>query len=113
MATEALTAQYVNRSGTLTVINAVTSADGFTFPNDGHTLMWVINDAGALNLVFTIHPTLDGQTVTRTVTVTASQAWIIGPFPPELYSDPLTGLVTCTPDADLTGVTEGIAIVSF
>ena len=112
MATEALTVQVVNRSGTQTVINAVTSADGFTFPNDGHTLLWVINDAGALALVFTIRPTLDGQTVTRTVTVTASQAWVIGPFPTEVYND-ANGLVLCTPDADLTGTTEGVAVVSF
>jgi len=112
MTTEALTVQVASRSGAQATINAVTSADGFTFPNNGHTLLYVLNDAGALACVFTIRPTLDGQSVTRTVSVTASQGWWIGPFPVELYND-ANGLVLCTPDADLTGTTEGVAVVSF
>ena len=112
MTTEALTAQQATRSGAVVVINAVTSANGFTFPNDGHTLLYVLNDAGALACVFAIRPTLDGQAVTRTVNVTASEGWWIGPFPVELYND-ANGLVLCTPDADLTGATEGVAVVSF
>ena len=112
MATEALAVQQASRSGAVVVINAVTSANGFTFPNDGHTLLYALNDAADLACVFTIRPTLDGQTVTRTVTVTASEGWWIGPFPVDLYNDS-GGLVLCTPDADLTGTTEGFAVVSF
>jgi len=112
MTTEALTVQQASRSGGVVVINAVTSANGFTFPNDGHTLLYVLNDAGALSLVFTIRPTIDGQTVTRTVAVTASEGWWLGPWPVELYND-ANGLVLCTPNADLTGTTEGVAVVSF
>ena len=109
MATEALTRQAATRSGAVANLQSVTSADGFTFPNDGHTLLYVENDAEDLALVFTIQKTLDGQSATRTVTVTASQNWVIGPFPTELYNDG-DDLVTCTPDADLA---SGVAVVSF
>jgi len=108
MATEALTRQSASRSGAQESLQSVTSADGFTFPNDGHTVLHVENDAGALALVFTIQKTLDGQSATRTVTVTASQKWVIGPFPVELYNDD-DDLVTCTPDADLE---SGVAVIS-
>jgi hypothetical protein len=68
----------------------------------------VTNDAGALALVLTIQKALDGQSVTRTATITASQQWVVGPFPVELYNDG-DDLVTCTPDADLA---SGVAVVS-
>jgi hypothetical protein len=87
---------------------SVTSADGFTFPNDGHTVLIVDNDAGDLQLTFTIQKTLDGQSATRVETITASQQWVIGPFPVEIYNDE-DDLVTCTPDADLA---TGVAVVS-
>ena len=86
----------------------MTTAGGFTFPNDGKTFLYVVNDAGALDLVFTIQKTLDGQSATRTSTVTASENWILGPWPVELYNDS-DGLVTCTPDADLAA---GVAVFS-
>ena len=107
MATEALTRQAVTRVGAEMSLQSVTSADGFTFPNDGNTRLRVDNDAGALALVFAIQKTLDGQSVTRTVTVTASESWVIGPFPMELYNN-ADDLVVCTPDADLA---NGVAVV--
>lgn len=109
MATEALTRQSADRSGEQADLQSVTSADGFTFPNDGHTLLYVENDVGALVLVYTIQKTLDGQAVTRTVTVTASENWFLGPFPTELYND-ADGLMTVTPDADLA---SGVAVISI
>lgn len=109
MATEALTRTTATRTGLELALQAVTSADGFTFPNDGHTFLYVVNDAGALAMVFTIQKTLDGQSATRTSTVTASENWILGPWPTELYNDS-DGLVTCTPDADLAA---GVACFSW
>jgi len=109
MATEALTAQSASRSGAQVSLQSITAAGGFTFPNDGHTLLYVENDAGDLALVFTIQKKLDGQSATRTVTVTASESWAIGPFPTELYNDS-DGLVTCTPDADLASATAVISV---
>ena len=108
MATEALTRQDPGRSGEEISLQSVTSADGFTFPNDGHTMLIVENDAEDLDLVFTIQKTLDGQSATKTITVTASENWFMPTFPTELYND-ADDLVTCTPDADLA---SGVAVVS-
>ena len=112
MATEALSAQTATRSGEEMTVNAVTAADGFTFPNDGHTLIICVNDANDCELVFTIQKTLDGETATKTIDVDDGETWVLGPFPVELYND-ADGLVTCTPEQDLTGTTEGIAVISF
>jgi len=109
MATEALTAQTADRSGAQASLQSITSSGGFTFPNDGCTILYVENDAEDLALVFTIQKTLDGQSATRTATIDASENWVVGPFPVELYND-ADGLVTCTPDADLT---DGTAVVSI
>jgi len=112
MATEALTAQIATRGELQMTVNAVTNADGFTFPNDGHTILIVVNDANDCEMVFTITKTLDGETATKTVDVDDGETWIIGPFPVELYNDG-DGLVTCTPEQDFTGTTEGVAVISF
>lgn len=112
MATEALARQTADRDGEEMTVNAVTTADGFTFPNDGHTLLVVVNDAADCEMVFTIQETLDGETATKTIDVTASETWIMGPFPVELYND-ADDLVTCTPEQDFAGTTDGVAVISF
>lgn len=110
MATEALTAQTATRVGAEANLQSITAAGGFTFPNNGRTLLYVENDAGALALSFTIQQTVDGKAVAaRVATVTASENWFIGPFPTNIYNDS-DGLVTCTPDADLASAT---AVVQF
>jgi len=110
MATEALTAQTASRSGAVLGAQSITAAGGFTFPNDGRTVLVVSNDAEDLALAFTIQKTVDGQTPeAKTVTVTASEQWVIGPFPVDIYNDS-DGLVTCTPDADLATAT---AVISY
>jgi hypothetical protein len=110
MATEALTAQTASRSGAELNMQSVTSADGFTFPNDGRTVLIVTNDAGALELSFTIQKTVDGQTpAAKTATIDASETWVVGPFPVNVYND-ADDLVTVTPDADLA---TGVAVVSY
>lgn len=99
MATEALTRQEIKRSGVEPNFQSVTASDGFTFPNDGHTVLVIDHShEGAVNFVFTIQQTLDGQSVTRTVSVGASVT-VLGPFPVELYNDS-DDLVTCTPAQD-------------
>ena len=110
MATEALTAQTASRTGAQAALQSITTADGFTFPNNGRTLLYVENDAGALALVFDIVTSVDGQTgLTRTATITASESWFVGPFPVDQYND-ADGLVTCTPDGDVASST---AVVQF
>ena len=58
MATEALTRQAAGRAGAQVAEQSVTAAGGFTFPNDGHTVLVVENDAGDLVLTFTIQKTI-------------------------------------------------------
>lgn len=109
MATEALTAQQATRDGAQVSLQSVTAAGGFTFPNNGKTILYVENDAGDLTLTFTIQQTLDGQSATRAEVITASQNWFIGPFPTALYNDS-DGLVTVTPSADLA---SGVAVLQI
>jgi len=109
MTKEALTVQYADRVGAEVALQSITIADGFTFPNDGHTLFYVENDAGAMTITFTIQKTLDGQSATRAVEVAASENWVIGPFPMELYND-ANDLVNCVTDQDLATC---VALLSY
>ena len=113
MALETLTAQTASRTGAEVALQAVTTAGGFEFPNTGRTLLFVLNDAGAAALTFAIVTTVDGEAVaTKDVTVTASQLWVIGPFPTDWYNDS-SGNVTSTTDDDLTPATGGVAVIKF
>lgn len=110
MALETLTAQTASRTGAQIALQAVTTAGGFEFPNTGRTLLVVNNDAGALVLNFTIVTTVDSEAVsTKDVTVTASEEWVIGPFPVEHYNA-ADGNVDVAVDADLA---SGVAVIKF
>ena len=106
MALESLTVQAANRTGAEVALQAVTTVGGFQFPNDGKTILYVVNDAGALVLNFTVQPVVDGEAVdTKDVSVTASETWIIGPFPTQWYNN-ASGTCVVAVDADLAaGVT--------
>lgn len=110
MVQETLTAQTSSRTGAQVDLQAVTTADGFKFPNTGRTLLAVNNDAGALALTFAIQTTVDSEAVgTKDVSVDASEEWVIGPFPVEHYNDS-GGNVVATVDADLA---SGVAVIKF
>lgn len=110
MALETLTVQSLNRTGALVNLQSITTAGGFQFPNDGKTLLYMENDAGNMVLTFAIQPTVDGEAVTvKTITVTASENWVMGPFPQEWYND-ASGNCVVTADADLANAT---ALVSM
>lgn len=110
MALETLTAQTSSRTGAQIALQEVTTAGGFQFPNGGQTLLIVNNDADALVLNFTIQTTVDSEAVsTKDVTVTASEEWVIGPFPQKWYNDS-SGNVVVAVDADLT---SGVAVVKM
>ena len=109
MALETLTVQAANRTGAIVNTQAVTTAGGFRFLNDGKTILHVINDVGALVLNFTIQSTVDSEAVaTKTITVTASETWVCGPFPSQWYNDG-SGYCIVAVDADLAA---GIAPIS-
>jgi len=107
MAVTALAVQQAARTGALLTKSTVTTG-GFTFPNDGHTLLIVQNDSGALALVFDTPGTVDGLAIAqRTVTVATLEQWVIGPFPTAIYNN-AQDLVTVTPDK---GLTSAVAVV--
>lgn len=111
MAVETLTVQSAARTGAQLSMQSVTTADGFRFKNDGHTLMVVI-EKNAANCEVEVTPvdTVDGLTVsTRTVDVTASQTWVLGPWPPEQYNDS-DGYLDVGIEADQA---SGVAVVSL
>ena len=111
MAVETLDVQTVERvTGVEADLQTVTTANGFRFLNDGRTVLYVANDAGALVLGFELQPTIDGVTETnvKTVTVVASEIWVMGPFPTRWYND-ANGYCEVQIDADLTAAAaEGV-----
>lgn len=110
MAQETLTSQEATRAGGEVALQSITTADGFKFPNNGRTFLYIENDVGDLVVAFTFQKTIDGKTpAAKSVTVTASKNWVIGPFPTEIYNDS-DGNVVCTVDADLASAT---AVVKF
>jgi len=89
MAVETLTVQTALRTGAIVALQSVTTADGFRFKNDGHTVL-VFTEINAANAEITVTPvnTVDGLAVaTRTVDVVASEQWVLGPWAPEIYND--------------------------
>ncbi len=101
MAVETLTVQGAARTGAQLSAQSVTTADGFRFKNDGRTLM-IIEEKNAANCELGITPvkTVDGLAVSaRTVDVTASQQWVLGPWAPEQYND-ADGYANFTVEAD-------------
>jgi len=109
MALETLTVQTADRTGAQMALQSITTAGGFKFENNGKTMLYVENNVGDLVLTFAIQPTLDGQAVAvKTVTVTASEKWVVGPFPTRWYND-ADDYIICTCDADLA---SGVGLVS-
>ena len=111
MAVETLTVQASSRTGAIVALQSITTLNGFRFPNDGMTILYIENNAGALVLNFTIQPTVDGEAVaTKDITVTASENWVMGPFPTRWYND-ATGYCIVAVDADLASATAAIRVV--
>lgn len=110
MALETLTVQHISRSGAKVNLESVTIAGGFQFQNNGRTVLYVENDALDCELTFAIRVTVDGQSgLTRVVDVTASESWIMGPFPVDQYND-ADGYVFCTPEQDLTSLVAALSL---
>ena len=111
MAVETLDVQTVERvTGVIVDLQSVTTANGFRFLNDGATLLYVANDAGALVLGFEFQPTVDGvaDPDVKPVTVVAAEIWIMGPFPTRWYND-ASGYCDVQIDADLVAAAaEGV-----
>lgn len=89
-----LTVYTADRLGTSNItVNAVSaSAGGDQFANTGYELLWIKNGGGGnITLTINVQETIDAElalTVTNaTVTILAGDEYLIGPFPPSVYSD--------------------------
>lgn len=94
-----LTVTAVSRAGvTAGPVAATSGGGGDEFPNDGRTLLEVVNGGGgSITVTLDIKQTVDGGAVTdRTVTLAAGARKRIGPFPPAIYNDPTTGRAKVT-----------------
>lgn len=113
MAIVALNAtQVIDDVGTLSAAYqaGLTTTDTFTFPNDGRTFLHIKKSgAGSCLVSVTVGAKFKGKTVAaQTVTVPASTGdKMIGPFPVDLYNDPLTQLVSIT-FGEITGLTAAV-----
>jgi hypothetical protein len=84
-----LTVNQVTRDGVLYAVVAA-AAGGDSFVNDGRTLAAIYNSHGSASrtVSFDIQKTVDGQDPPSiTVTLTAGQTKLVGPFPTGIYND--------------------------
>lgn len=81
--------QQIIRTGTEVTYEAVDSANGNQFQNDGRMFLHVVNATGDNAVVAIATPnTVDGLAIAdRSVTVTDAEERMIGPFPPNIYND--------------------------
>lgn len=82
-----LTVQQIARTG-LEATYVAATASGDEFDNDGKTFLHVVNGVTDVVVTLDIKKTVDGQDPTSpTVTCTANEERMIGPFPPSVYND--------------------------
>lgn len=110
-----LATQFPGATGVIPAYTAASATDTFTPNND--TFVHVLNTNAATRTV-TIGPATAykslGQNVAPMVSGTIAATtgtMILGPFPPQQYADPTTGLCTITPSAT-AGVTYAVVQVS-
>lgn len=97
-------------SGRIPAYQAPNITDTFTFPNDGETFLHVKKTgAGSCNVTVVTPGTVDGNAIADlVVSIPASTGdKMIGPFRPEIYNDPTTGLISCT-FSEVTGLTVAV-----
>lgn len=89
---------------------SVTTADGFRFLNDGNTFLYIEEqNAAGVTLTFTPTKTVDSLAVSsRAVVVTASQNWLMGPWPTKHYND-ASGYINVAITADEA---SAVAVIS-
>lgn len=113
MATKLTTFYSPTASGAALAFAAV-DATGNTFSNDGKVLVIIKTLADATQTVTVATPgTFRGQTITAvaTGTLAASTVRVMGPFPPDVFNDTSTGLVTLTYGGTTPATYNTIALV--
>ena len=69
------------------LIGTAAAGDQFLMPNDGRTVLVCVCAAAPAAIAFTAITNQWGRTETLSVTPTANNTSIIGPFPPHLWSN--------------------------
>ncbi len=103
-----LATQTISRAGLTPAYTGAAASD--TFVPDAQTFLHVKNGGGSPDAVVVAVAAGDpvGLTIADVaVSVTNGQERMIGPFPPQFFADPTTGLATVT-HGFLTSVTEGV-----
>lgn len=104
------TLSIVDTGLTLAYQGSLSATDTYTFPNDGKTFLHCKKSgAGSCTGTVVTPATFRGKAIVDTTfTVPATTGDVmIGPFPPDLYSDPATGLVTVS-FSEITGLTVAV-----
>lgn len=88
-------------AGLVPTFSAANASD--TFVPDDRTLLYVKNsNAATRTIAVTTPPTFRGLAVpdpAPTIAASGASDLVMGPFPADLYADPVTGLCTITPSA--------------
>jgi hypothetical protein len=103
-----LSTQNISRAGVTPSYSAVAASD--TFVPDAQTFIHVKNAGGSPDscVIQVLAGDPPGLTISDvTVSVTNGQERMIGPFPPQFFADPTTGLATVT-HGFTTSVTAGV-----
>jgi hypothetical protein len=109
-----LTVQSINRLGTTVTLAAPSASD--TFVATGRTFYYIVVGGTATTVTIVVPmardviPNVDISNLV--VGPLTSVSKMIGPLPPEIFSDPTTGLVTVT-TSNQTSVTAGVFDLSY
>ncbi len=110
----ALTVASVNRLGTTITLGAPTASD--TFLPGARTFYYANVGATPATITFivpTVRDVIPNVDISNLVVgPLTSILKLIGPFPPEIFADPTTGLVTVTTSSQ-TAVTVGVFDLSY
>ena len=109
-----LSVQSINRLGTVVTLSAPSASD--TFVATGRTFYYAVVGSVATTFTFVVPTTRDVipnvDIANLVVGPTTSASKMIGPLPPEIFADPITGLVTVTSN-NQGAVTAGVFDLSY
>lgn len=92
--------------GTRLQMQPADTAGPNTFANDGKVLLYVeapLGNLGPATIVVITPVKADGDLniANRKYTIAPGEVWLLGPFPPEYYTPPASGMTTFTVDQPL------------
>lgn len=102
----------VSRAG-VNPVGAAADVAGDSFTNDGKTMLYIYNGAGApITLTLVVQYTVDSKAVTNpTLSVTNGEGRLVGPFPTQIYND-ANGRVNVTYSAVATVTVKVLSLTA-